>query len=170
MTTINENVRNICLALINHERVTWPFGVDAAEGVMATLGLTNEVASRYTPPRGKVRNGMEYVPLGKDATRRLAAVEATVFAVAAGKRLPAGDAASRADQRAAGFDRGVYPHLIGANASRWTSVFRCVAHSTAGLAAALALAAEDGVRPFGGGEVVALPPSEETSEGRRWTF
>ena len=26
------------------------------------------------------------------------------------------------------------------------------------------------VRPFGGGEVVALPPSAETSEGRRWTF
>jgi hypothetical protein len=36
MTTINENVRNICLALIADERVTWPFGVDAAEGVMAS--------------------------------------------------------------------------------------------------------------------------------------
>lgn len=168
--TMTTEVCTVCLALITNERVVWPFGVDAAESVMATLGLAKEVASRYTPPRGKYRGGMEYVPLGRDAVRRLAAVEATVFAIAAGKRLPTGDAASRADQRAAGFDRSVYPHLIGDRAARWTSVFRCVAHSTSGLAAALALAAADGVRPFGGGEVVALPPCEETSEGRRWSF
>lgn len=163
-------VRTICTALISSERVTWPFGVDGADGVMATLGLTDEVASRYTPPKGKVRNGLEYTPLGKDAARRLTSIEATVFAIAAGRRFPAGDAASRADQRAAGFDRGVYPYLIGANAARWARVFRCVSHSSAGLAAALALAAEDGVRPFGGGEVVAMPPAAETDEGRRWTF
>ena len=169
--TTSSLVRTVCAALIASERVTWPFGVDAAEGVMATLGLTAEVASRYTPPRGKVRNGMEYTPLGKDATRRLAAVEAAVFAVAAGKRLdPVSDAASDADRREAGFDRGVYPVLVGERAHWWAAVFRCVAGSRAGLAAVIELAAADGVRPHGGGEVVAMKPTAQTDEGRRWTF
>ncbi len=167
----NINVRTVCTALINGERVVWPFGVDAAEGVMATLGLSAEVASRYTPPRGKVRNGIDYVPLGKDATRRLAAVEATVFAIASGTRLdPAADTASNEDRRAAGFDRGAYPVLVGERAHRWAAVFRCVGHSTAGLAAAIELAAADGVRPSGGGDVVAMKPTAQSDEGRRWTF
>ena len=32
-------VRTICTALINSERVTWPFGVDGADGVMAAASL-----------------------------------------------------------------------------------------------------------------------------------
>lgn len=168
---INENVRTVCLALINGERVVWPFGVDTAEGVMATLGLAAEVASRYTPPRGKVRDGERVVPLGRDAVRRLAAVEATVFAIASGKRLGADDFSSENDRRAAGFRRGAYPVLEGERASRWAPVFRCVEHSTAGLAAVIELAAADGVRPSGGGEVVAMKPTATTdAAGRRWTF
>ena len=166
----NENVRTVCLAFINSERVVWPFGVDAAEGVMATLGLTDEVASRYTPPKGKVRGGERLVPLGKDATRRLAAVEATVFAIASGARLGTDDFSSESDRQAAGFRRGAYPVLEGERAHRWAAVFRCVEHSTAGLAAVIALAAVDGVRPTGGGEVVAMKPTAQTNEGRRWTF
>jgi hypothetical protein len=52
------------------ERGERPLGVDAAEGVMATLGLSEEVASRYTPPRAKVRDGVGCVPYGKDAVRQ----------------------------------------------------------------------------------------------------
>ena len=169
--SIDNSLQVVCAALLTNSNcgVRWPFGVDRAEGCVRLLGLRPE--DYYTAPRGKVGGG---VPLGKDANRRLTAVDAAVGAAAAGLRT-LGTPPTAIELASAGFGRGETPALRGEGSGGWEDLVRAVAHDAAGLSAALRLAAAAGVYPVparGG-----LPPQEfvdvqptTNGEARRWSF
>lgn len=162
----------VCAALLTTnaaDGVRWPFGVDRAEGVAKLLGLRPE--DYYTAPRGKANGG---VPLGRDANRRLTAVDAAVASAAGGLRT-LGTPPTEVERASAGFGWRETPDLLGPASGWWEDLVRAVAHDAAGLAAAIRLAAAAGVYPVprrGG-----LPPQEfvdvapvANGEARRWSF
>ena len=169
--TNNNDVRVICAALMTNAAygVRWPFGVDRAEAVVRLIGL--DPGAYYTAPRGKRDGG---TPLGKDAHRRLSAVDAAVAAGAGGLRT-LGTPPTETELASAGFGRGETPALRGEGSAAWEDLLRALSHDGAGLAAAVRLAAAAGVTPVparGG-----LPPQEFVDVApvvggveRRWSF
>lgn len=163
----------VCAALLtgsNSGGVRWPFGVDRAQACVRLLGL--DPAAYYTPPRGKANGG---VPLGRDAHRRLIALDAAVSAAAAGRRT-LGTPPTQTELASAGFGRGEIPALRGEGSGAWEDLFRAVSHDGAGLAAAVRLASAAGVYPVParGGlppqEFVDVLPEHEDGGERRWSF
>jgi hypothetical protein len=172
---MNDDVRIVCAALLTHNSpcggVRWPYGVNRAEQAARLLGLNP--GAYYTAPRGKPGGG---VPLGRDAHRREAAVDAAVAAAAAGVRT-IGTPPTEVERASAGFAPGrTYPRLRGDSSGVWADLFRAVDHDGEGLAAAVRLAAQAGVYPVParGGltpqEFVDVPAHADHGGERRWSF
>jgi len=168
------DIQTVCAALLTNNNggagVRWPFGVDRAEQSARLLGLNP--AAYYTRPRGKPGGG---VPLGRDAHRRGAAVDAAVAAAAGGRRT-LGTPPTEVEKASAGFKPGRnYPRLRGDDKG-WADLLRAVDHDGAGLAAAIRLAAAAGVYPVpakGGlppAEYVDVPAHVDDGGERRWSF
>lgn len=169
---MNDEIKTVCAALLTNTvfGVRWPFGVSRAEAACRLIGLRPE--DYYTAPRGKPGGG---VPLGRDAARRLVAVDFAVGAAAAGART-LGTPPTAVELASAGFGRGEAPRLRGDGSAAWEDLLRAVSHDAAGLAAALRLAARAGVYPVParGGlppqEFVDVLPEHEDGGERRWSF
>jgi len=168
---MKNDIKVVCAALLTNSAcgVRWPFGVDRAEAACRLLAV--DPGAYYAPPSGKRGGG---VPLGKDAHRRLLAVDAAVAAAAGGGRT-LGTPPTAVERASAGFGRGETPRLRGEGSAAWEDLLRAVAHDAAGLAAAVRLAGAAGVYPVParGGlppqEYVDVQPNVDGAE-RRWSF
>lgn len=171
-TAVSREVKIISSALLDGNGSTrWPFGIDKAEAVLSLLGIRYQ--DYYIQPRGKFdrQTGEPMTPLGRDAARKLRAMDAALASTAGGFRISGDTRPSAETLSLAGFKgQGSYPKLSGPNAQNWALLFRAVDHSDVGLQAAMDLATRNGVAPRGFDAVDVMPSSKGDDGGRVWRF